>query len=98
MAIAQNMATEILERERALDYDQVGEVTEAATNPPERLQSDGVIEGRPITVEYEALVQVSELEPNRVKDIVVTVSWREGQLTHSVVLETFKVQYAGLNS
>lgn len=98
MATAQSLARELLERERALPYSDVGEVTSAAVAPPEVFNVSSVVNGVQFETEFRATVTVSEIEPSKVKDILVTVVWDEGEKTHKVELETFKVQYPVLVS
>lgn len=100
VGIANNLAREFLERERALPYGDVGNITQAATAPPELVTVPTVVNGVNGQTTFEVTVAVAEPEPGKRKVITVVVAWHEGsgplEVDREVGLECFKVQYPGL--
>lgn len=95
-ATANNLAKELLERERALPYNDVGNVTPAAVAPPELFAIPGIVDGQNITTNFEATIRVTELEPDKLKEISVEISWMHGSQRHKFLLETYKPQYSAM--
>jgi hypothetical protein len=88
-SVANNLAKDFLERERALPYDQVGINATGPVSVPIKSTANGVTSE---TV-YQVEILVAELEPGRRKAIRSIVKWGSAEHTHEVLLETFKVSY-----
>lgn len=95
-ATANSLAKELLERERALPYNDVGNVTPAAVAPPEVFAIPGVVDGQNVNTDFEARIRVTELEPDKLKEISVEISWMHGSQRHQFRLETYKAQFSAM--
>ena len=96
--VANNLARDYLERERALPYDDVGMITPAATAPPEQIAIPSTFDGVTSDTNYEVEIVVSEPEVDKRKVVRVVVRWQSLGIDHSVRLETYKVKYPELVS
>ncbi|MGE0491785.1 MAG: type II secretion system protein J [Vulcanimicrobiota bacterium] len=94
--VANNLARDYLERERALPYDDVGNITPAATTPPEQIAIPTTFDGVSSQTNYDVEVIVTEPEVDKRKVVRVVVRWLSSGIEHSVSLETYKVKYPEL--
>ena len=96
VAVAHNLARDFLDRERALTYPDVGNVTPASVSPPEIVPVNTTVNGVTARTIFEVTVRVDELELNKRKVITVEVVWEEGPIKRQARMESTKVQYPGL--
>lgn len=96
VGIAQNLAREYIEIERALPYADVGNVSPAATSPPEVVPITSTVNGVTSTTDFRVTLNVVETIAGKRKVITATVEWDYGTgagQTRNVTLETYKVSY-----